>query len=92
MAGRTIFEEDLKSLAEELIERYPMVPLSEIKVGWPCAIAIHVPDGDCPDTPKVIIRDSYQKVRAFETACQRAKDARITFSSPVSAPAMAEAI
>ncbi|MGA9098265.1 MAG: hypothetical protein WB392_04965 [Methanotrichaceae archaeon] len=39
---------------------------------------------------RTIFKRDYHKIRAFETACQRAKDACIIqFISPVSAPAKA---
>ncbi len=85
MSRKTIFSE-LESLAEELIERYPTGFV------WPCATAIQVLEGDCPDTSQAIIRGSYQKVRASGTACQMAKNTRIPFLSPVSTAAVAEAI
>jgi hypothetical protein len=92
MTGRTISKEDLKFLAEELIERYPMVDLSEIEVGWQCVIVIQVLESGFLDTPRAIIQGSYQKVRAFETAFQMMKNARISYSSHVSAVAVTEAI
>lgn len=78
MSGRTIFEEDLKSLATELIKRYPMGYLSEIEIGWPCGIAIRAPNADGLDSPRAIIRGSYQEVREFEIAWQKIKRAAKT--------------
>lgn len=78
MAGRTIFEEDLETLAARLIEKYPTGFLSEIEVGWPCTIAIRVPEGGCLDTPRAIITGSYQEVRAFEITYEQARAAKIT--------------
>lgn len=75
MAGRIIFEEDLETKVAELIKKYPTGFLSEIEVGWPCAIAIRVPEGGCLDTPRAIIRGSYQEVRAFEIAYESVKRA-----------------
>ncbi|MGA9099767.1 MAG: hypothetical protein WB392_12645 [Methanotrichaceae archaeon] len=98
MAGKIILESKLpvsqtaEALAQWLIARYPTDFLSEIEVGWPYGIAIGVPEGGNLDTPRVIIKGSYQEIRAFEIVYQRAKDARILFSFPVSAMAMAEAI
>ncbi len=76
MNGRTIFEEDLKSFAAELLGRYPEGHLSEIEIGWPCTIAIRAPVAGL-DTPRAIIRGSYQEVRAFEIAYEKAKRANI---------------
>ncbi len=89
MYGKTTFEYELEPLAAELIERNPMGFLSEVEFGWPCIIAIHVLESSCLDTPKVIIQCSSQKIRAFETACRRAKAACMQFRSPVSAPSTA---
>lgn len=75
MTGRTIFEEDLESIAAKLIEKYPTGFLSEIEIGWPCGIAIRVPEGGCLDTPRAIIQGSYQEVRAFEIVYERIKRA-----------------
>lgn len=81
MAGRIIFEEDLETKVAELIKKYPTGFLSEIEVGWPCAIAIRVPEGGCLDTPRAIIRGSYQEVRSFEIVYNRAREAynRLSF-------------
>jgi len=92
MTRRAIFVGSLEILAVELIERYPTGYLSEIEAVWPWATAIRVPDGSRPNTLWAVIRDLDQEVRAFGTACPWAKNARIPFSSPVSAAAMAEAI
>lgn len=77
MVGRTIFEEDLKSLAAELIERYPMGYLSEIEVGWPCGIAVRAPNADGLDSPRAIIRGSYQELRQFEIVYEMIKRAKM---------------
>ncbi len=92
MSVRTIIQEDLESLADELIDRCPTGFLSEIKISWTCGIAIRGPEGGSLVTPRAIIQVSNQEGRAFETAFQLAKNARIPFSSPVSAPTTAEAI
>ncbi len=92
MYGKTTFEHELESLAAVLIGRYPTGFSSEAEVGWPYAIVIRVIDDDRLETLRMIILGCYQKVRAFGTASQRTKDARIPFSSPVIAPATAEVI
>jgi len=91
MSRKTIFDE-LESLAEELIWRCPTGFSSEVEVVRPCATAIQIPESDCLDTLRAIIQGSNQEVRAVGTACQRVKNARIPFSSPVITPAIAEAI
>lgn len=78
MVGRIIFEEDLKSLAAQLIERYPMGYLSEIEIGWPCGIAIRAPNADGLDSPRAIVRGSYQELRQFEIVYERVRAAKIT--------------
>ncbi len=72
MVGRTIFAENLESVAAELIQKYPEGRLSEIEISWPCAIAVRAPV-DGLDTPRAVIRGSYQEVRAFEVAYGRAR-------------------
>ena len=68
MSERTI---ELESLAARLIEKYPGGYLSEIEVAWPhCGMAIRVPLRGL-DTPRAIIRGSYQELRAFEITYQR---------------------
>lgn len=75
MIGKTTSDDELETLASRLIEKYPAGFLSEIEIGWPCAIAIRVPEGGCLDTPRAIIRGSYQEVRSFEIAYEKARGA-----------------
>jgi hypothetical protein len=92
MSGRTIFKEELEELASEIIKKCSTGLLTEIEFGWPCTTVIRVLDGSCSDTPKVIIRCSSQKVRAFGTACRTEKNAHIPFTSLACIPTTAEAI
>jgi hypothetical protein len=89
MYGKTTFEQESPA---ELIGRYSTGFSNEVEVGWPCATAIQILESNCPDTPQVIIRDSNQEDRAFEIAFLMAENARIPFSSPMSAATEAEAI
>lgn len=87
MSNKPILEPKLsvsqtaEALAQQLIAKYPTGSLSEIEVGWPCAIAIRVPEGGCLDTPRAIIRGSYQDVRAFEVIYGRIRAAKIAAPS-----------
>lgn len=87
MTNETILEPKLaiaqiaKALAQQLIAKYPTGFLSEIEVGWPCAIAIRVPEGGCLDTPRAIITGSYQEIRAFEVIYGRIKAAKMAAPS-----------
>lgn len=81
MVGRTIFAENLESVAAELIDKYPTGYLSEIEIGWPCGMAVRAPNADGLDTPRAIIRGSYQELRQFEIAYERVKTAKML--SPV---------
>ncbi len=98
MAGRTLLVVDIPVdqiadvLEQQLIAKYPTSILPEIEVELPCGMVIGIHKGGCLETPMAIIRGPYQEVRAVGTACQMAKGARIPFSSPVIAPATAEAI
>lgn len=65
----------VEALVQQLIAKYPTGFLSEIEVGWPCAIAIRVPEGGCLDTPRAIIRGSYQEIRSFEVTYEKIKRA-----------------
>lgn len=49
--------------------------LSEIEVGWPCGVAVRAPNADGLDTPRAIIRGSYEEVRAFEITFEKIKRA-----------------
>lgn len=70
-----------EALAQQLITKYPIGFLSEIEVGWPCVIAVRVPEGGCLDTPRAIIRGSYQEVRAFEIAYEHVRAAKVAAPS-----------
>lgn len=78
MCERIICGEELEKQVIELVRKYPTGFLSEPELNrweaFPWAVAIRVPDVDGLDSPKVIIRGSYQEIRAFEIAYERVKE------------------
>jgi len=48
--------------------------LTDIEIGWPCKSAIRAPVGGL-DSPRAIFQGSYQELRAFENAYNRARGA-----------------
>lgn len=81
MGQDALVSQTAEALAQQLIAKYPIGFLSEIEVGWPCAIAVRVPEGGCLDTPRAIIRGSYQELRQFENIFERVKAAKMAAPS-----------
>jgi len=63
-----------ESIAVRMIEKYPNGYLTEIEIGWPCRSGIRAPVRGL-DTPVAIFTGSYQELRAFENAYNRARRA-----------------
>ena len=77
MSERNLFEaqNELKSLAARLIDKYPSGYLSEIEVSMShCGIVVRAPLHGL-DTPRAIITGSYQELRDFENVYERIKEA-----------------